>query len=264
MLDCAYGAASAFAPRVFRRLGARVVSLCCGQDGRRINVGCGALHPARLCRAVRESGADAGFCFDGDADRVIAADEKGRVVDGDQILYILARALRAQGKLPGGLAVGTAHTNTGVERALAAEGIRLLRTDVGDKYVAAEMRRRGAAVGGEQSGHIILADFAATGDGILTAVMLAKLLRGETLSALASAPLLPQVNRSVRVRDKVRVLGSERLRAAVARESANVERLIVRASGTEPLVRVFAEAASRRAALRAVERVAAEIAAGEA
>lgn len=264
VLDCAYGAASAFAPRVFRRLGARVVSLCCGQDGRRINVGCGALHPARLCRAVRESGADAGFCFDGDADRVIAADEKGRVVDGDQILYILARALRAQGKLPGGLAVGTAHTNTGVERALAAEGIRLLRTDVGDKYVAAEMRRRGAAVGGEQSGHIILADFAATGDGILTAVMLAKLLRGETLSALASAPLLPQVNRSVRVRDKVRVLGSERLCAAVARESANVERLIVRASGTEPLVRVFAEAASRRAALRAVERVAAEIAAGEA
>lgn len=264
VLDCAYGAASSFAPRVFRRLGARVLPLCCGKDGRRINVRCGALHPARLCRAVRESGADAGFCFDGDADRVIAADEEGKIVDGDKILCILARALRAQGKLPGGLAVGTAHTNTGVERALAREGIRLLRADIGDKYVAAEMRRCGAAVGGEQSGHVILAEYAATGDGILTAVKLAELLCGEKLSALAAVPLLPQVNRSVRVHDKVRVLGSERVHAAVSRESANVERLVVRASGTEPVVRVFAEAASRRAALRAAERVVSEILAGEA
>ena len=126
------------------------------------------------------------------------------------------------------------------------------------------MRRCGAAVGGEQSGHVILAEYAATGDGILTAVKLAELLCGEKLSALAAVPLLPQVNRSVRVHDKVRVLGSERVHAAVSRESANVERLVVRASGTEPVVRVFAEAASRRAALRAAERVVSEILAGEA
>ena len=267
VLDCAYGAASAFAPRAFRKLGARVVALCCGQNGRRINVGCGALHPARLCRAVKEAGADAGFCYDGDADRVIACDERGRIVDGDKIVCILARALQARGRLRGGVVVGTAHTNTGVERALAKSGIRLLRADIGDKYVAAAMRRAGAAVGGEQSGHVILSAYAATGDGILTSVVLAGLLaglpEGAKLSQLAAIPLLPQINRSVRVRDKVRVLGGERVRAAIARESAGVQRLVVRASGTEPVVRIFAEADSRRAAAAAAARIEAEIRAGE-
>lgn len=263
VLDCAYGAASAFAPRAFRKLGARVVALCCGQNGRRINVGCGALHPARLCRAVRAAGADAGFSYDGDADRVIACDERGKIVDGDKIVCILARALQARGRLRGGVVVGTAHTNTGVERALAKSGIRLLRADIGDKYVAAAMRRAGAAVGGEQSGHVILSDHAATGDGILTSIALAGLLAGAKLSQLAAIPLLPQINRSVRVRDKVRVLGGERVRAAIARESAGVQRLVVRASGTEPVVRIFAEADSRRAAAAAAARIEAEIRAGE-
>lgn len=137
----------------------------CGRSGKDVNEKCGALHPESMRRAVREAGADAGFCYDGDADRLIAADENGEPVDGDKILCIFAKELKLRGRLPHNLAVGTAHTNTGAERELAAHGITLHRTDVGDKYVAAHMRRSGAAVGGEQSGHIILADYSTTGDG---------------------------------------------------------------------------------------------------
>ncbi len=255
VLDCSRGAAGAIAPRVFRRLGAQILPLFCGRDGKRINVGCGALHPARMCEAVRAYRADAGFCYDGDADRLIAADERGRTVDGDRILYVLARALQARGRLPGGTVVGTAHTNTGAERALAAEGIRLLRADIGDKYVAELMRRSGAAVGGEQSGHLILAEYATTGDGILTSVKLAELLCEAKLSELAAIPLLPQYNVSVRVQDKVRVLGNEAVRAAIARQSEGVCRLVVRASGTEPVIRIFAEADAPAAAKAAAENV---------
>lgn len=263
VLDCAHGAAGGIAPRVFRRLGARVVPVCCTAEGKKINENCGALHPARLCAAVRESGADAGFCYDGDADRLIACDERGRVVDGDRILYVLACAMQREGRLRGGIAVGTAHTNTGAERALNGRGIRLLRADVGDKYVAALMKKSGAAIGGEQSGHIILEDYAATGDGILASVKLAEAVCAAKLSELAAVPLLPQVNVNVRVQEKARVLGSEGVREAVARECASVARLVVRASGTEPVVRVFAEAEDEGAARAAAGRVAAAIARAE-
>ena len=259
VLDCARGAACSVAPRVFRRLGAEVIALCSRPDGVRINEKCGALYPAAMRAAVIETGADAGFCYDGDADRPIAADERGSLADGDKILYALAADLQARGKLPGSLAVGTAHTNAGVERALAERGIRLLRTDVGDKYVAEAMRRTGAAVGGEQSGHVILADYAVTGDGVLTSLRLAALLQGAPLSALTRVRLFPQYNVSVKVKDKVRVLGSERVQAAIEAEKASVSRIVVRASGTEPVVRIFAEAESLRTARAAAERVRAEI-----
>lgn len=265
VLDCANGAAGAFAPRVFRRLGARVVALNCRADGRHVNENCGALHPNRMRRAVVAAGADAGFCYDGDADRLIAADEEGKLVDGDKLLYIFARERKARGKLPHDLAVGTAHTNTGAERALAACGITLARTDVGDKYVAAYMAKSGAAVGGEQSGHLILADLAATGDGILASVVLAGLTAREKLSDLANVRLLPQYNVSVKVKDKTRVLGNEEVRAEIerAQAAAGVVRLVVRASGTEPVIRVFAEAERMRTARTAAERVRAAIAARE-
>lgn len=255
VVDCANGAAGEFAPRVFGRLGAQVVAVGRSRDGRKINGGCGALHPAALARIVRETGADAGFAYDGDADRLIAADEKGEIVDGDRILCILAADLAESGALPQGIAVGTSHTNTGAERWLAARGIRLLRTDVGDRYVSECMRRTGAAAGGEQSGHVILSAFSTTGDGILTSVRLARLIESAPLSVLADIRLLPQCNVSVRVRDKVRTLGSEGVRAAVARESGKVARLVVRASGTEPVVRIFAEAETARAASAAAEGV---------
>ena len=263
VLDCANGAAGAFAPRVFRRLGAEVIALHCGRSGKDVNEKCGALHPESMRRAVREAGADAGFCYDGDADRLIAADENGEPVDGDKILCIFAKELKSRGRLPHNLAVGTAHTNTGAERELAAHGITLYRTDVGDKYVAAHMRRSGAAVGGEQSGHIILAGYSTTGDGILSSVKLAELVSRKKLSVLARMRLLPQYNVSVKVKDKVRVLGNEGVQAASDEAEKLAERVVVRASGTEPVVRIFAEAENMRAAREAAELVRRAIAKSE-
>ncbi len=265
VLDCANGAAGEIAPRVFARLGAELYVVGRSRSGRKVNVGCGALHPEQMRAAVVEQGADAGFCYDGDADRLIAADERGNLVDGDKILCILAKDLRAKGKLPHDLAVGTAHTNTGAERELRAAGIRLARTDVGDKYVAEYMRKSGAAVGGEQSGHIILAEYSTTGDGILSSLQVAQLLAGGAkFSELADIRLFPQYNVSVRVKDKVRVLGNEEVRAAVECAGRGVFRLVVRASGTEPVVRVFAEAEDMPAARAAAERVCEEIRRSEA
>ena len=175
----------------------------------------------------------------------------------------LCRKLQARGRLWHDLAVGTSHTNTGAERELAAHGIRLLRTDVGDKYVAEAMRRFGAAVGGEQSGHVILSAYSTTGDGILTSLKLAELTAERPLSALAAIPLLPQYNVSVKVKDKVRVLGSERVREATDEAEKLVERVVVRASGTEPVVRIFCEAESLRAAKGAAELVRRAIAKSE-
>lgn len=264
VLDCANGAAGKVAPAVFERLGAKVIAACTGEGGADINEGCGALHPEKLRRLTLAAGADAGFAYDGDADRLIACDEKGNIVDGDRILCIFAAAMEKAGKLSGRTVVGTAHTNTGAELYLKKMGVGLIRTDIGDKYVAEAMQKSGAALGGEQSGHIILAEYAVTGDGILSSVKLAGLIAEKKLSRLAGEiRLLPQVNACVRVKDKVRLLGDEHLRAVIDRAAEGVGRLVVRASGTEPAVRIFAEAKTKRAARAAVERVRAEIAARE-
>ena len=262
-LDCANGAAGGFAAEVFERLGAKVVVCGIGRGGTDINDGCGALHPERVRALVKETGADAGFSYDGDADRLIACDEKGGLVDGDKILCVFAQEMKSRKTLKKDIVVGTTHTNTGAELALTKMGVRLIRTDIGDKYVAEAMEKSGAQIGGEQSGHIILSDYSTTGDGILTSVKLAELISEKRLSKLADIKLFPQCNASIKVKDKVRVLGDEMLREEIDRAREKVARLVVRASGTEPVIRIFAEAESLKTAKNAVEQVKRSIAASE-
>ncbi len=248
VVDCAFGAAYRVAPRLWRALGAEVVALHAEADGGRINVGCGSTHPALLQQAVVAAGAQVGFAHDGDADRVIAVDERGEVVDGDAIMAICARYLAARGALRGGVVVATVMSNLGLERHLAALGIRLERTQVGDRYVLERMRQLGAALGGEQSGHVIFLDRATTGDGLVTALHLAHIMResGQPLSALGAGFVrYPQLLRNVRVADRGAWTEDEEVRAALAAAEGRLGqrgRILVRPSGTEPLVRVMVEA----------------------
>ncbi len=247
VLDCGNGAAFQLAPDLFRRLGAQVQAICCEPNGRNINLDCGALHVEALRAAVLESGADLGVAFDGDADRAIFVARSGRIVDGDAVLLIAARALKAAGKLDGDLVVATVMSNLGLERAFDREGIKLLRTPVGDKYVLEEMVRAGAVLGGEQSGHVIFRQFATTGDGLLTALRIVEISRlaDASLDELtAGLEIYPQRLENVRVRER-RALHEL---AAVAREIAACQdafgplgRVLVRFSGTEPLARVMVE-----------------------
>ncbi len=247
-VDCAYGAAYRVAPRLWQALGAQVVPLHDTPDGGRINVACGSTHPGPLAAAVRAHDAEVGFAHDGDADRVIAVDERGEVRDGDLIMAVLAQDLAAGGRLRNGLVVATVMSNLGLEQALAAEGIRLERARVGDRYVLEMMQALGATLGGEQSGHVIFLDEATTGDGLLTALHLADVMRrsGAALSALAGGfQRLPQVLHNVVVADRNRWESDRDVRAAIAAAEARLAdrgRLLVRASGTEPLVRVMVEA----------------------
>ncbi len=247
VLDCGNGAACQLGPALFRRLGAEVQAICCEPNGRNINLGCGALHVDALRAAVLESEADLGVAFDGDADRAIFVAGSGQIVDGDAVLLIAARALQAAGKLHGGLVVATVMSNLGLERALERDGIRLLRTPVGDKYVLEEMVRAGAVLGGEQSGHVIFRQFATTGDGLLTALRVLQIARqrGAGLEELtAGLEIYPQRLQNVRVRER-RALDEL---AAVVREIEECRqafgpsgRVLVRFSGTEPLARVMVE-----------------------
>lgn len=257
VLDCANGAASGFAPDAFELLGAKVTKIGISDNGIEINKNCGALHPKRVCELVKNLNADAGFCYDGDADRLIAVDENGNVVDGDKIICIFADKLKRQNKLNNDTAVGTTHTNTGAETWLLERGIKLIRTDIGDKFVAECMRSKNLSVGGEQSGHIILSEYSTTGDGILSSLKLAELIKDTPLSILADIPFYPQYNTSVKVKDKTRVLGDENVGKTI-REVANKlgkGRIVVRASGTEPIIRIFVEAESFSLAKRSAERV---------
>ena len=218
-------------------------------DGRNINLHCGALHPENLSRAVVEHGVDFGVAFDGDADRAIFVAKSGRVVNGDGVLLAAARAWKAAGRLMGGTVVSTVMANLGLERALEREGIRMIRTPVGDKYVLEEMVRLDAALGGEQSGHVIFREYATTGDGILTALKVFEIARlaGAGLDELtAGLDVYPQKLVNIRVREKRGLLRHP----AVAREIRRAEealagsgRVLVRFSGTEPLARVMVEAA---------------------
>ena len=247
VVDCAFGASYRIAPRLWEALGAKVIALHDEPDGARINVACGSTHPEVLQRAVREYGADLGFSHDGDADRVIAVDERGEIVDGDAILGICALHFHAAGRLPGRRVVATVMSNLGLERALARAGIILERTRVGDRYVLEKMLELNVPLGGEQSGHIIFLEHATTGDGLLTAIQLVNVMleTGKRLSELAS-PIerFPQVLRSVRVVSRSEVAGDGEIQEAVrsfASALAGQGRILVRPSGTEPVVRVMVE-----------------------
>ncbi len=246
VLDCANGAAAAYAPRIFADMGAEVVALNTSSDGNLINDGCGALHPEVVAAEVVRQGADMGFSFDGDADRVIAADEKGNIVDGDKIIYILARMLKARGELPFSTVVGTLHTNMGAEAALAEEGISLVRTDIGDHNVVARMCADGYTLGGEQSGHIIIGKYLDTGDGVLAGAVLARtaLDAGKPLSQLADFAIYPQVNVNIRTARKDEIARSPLLAdyaEAVRGMLADSGRIMLRGSGTENKLRIMAE-----------------------
>ena len=246
-VDCGNGASYRLAPELFHRLGADVQALCAEPDGRNINLSCGALHIEPLRHAVVESRADLGVAFDGDADRAIFVSSRGKEIDGDGVLLASARALKAAGRLAGDTVVSTVMANLGLERALQREGIRMVRTPVGDKYVLEEMVRLGAVLGGEQSGHVIFRDYATTGDGMLTAIRILEIARraGTGLDELMDGlEIYPQRLVNVRVREKKELHSLP----SVAHEIRRVEeafggagRVLVRFSGTEPLARVMVE-----------------------
>ena len=246
-VDMANGATTATAPRVFERLGLEVVALGAEPDGRNINLACGSTHPASLAAAVREKHCRLGVAFDGDGDRAIFIDEAGRVIDGDAVLLMLALDYRARGALPGDTVVATVMSNVGLEIALARHGIRLIRTAVGDKYVMEEMLRGGFVLGGEQSGHVIMTEHLPTGDGLATALAVLRLMArtGHALSDLARELVTyPQTLVNVRVREKAPVDSVPEIRAAVDRVEAALAgrgRVLVRYSGTEPLLRIMIE-----------------------
>ena len=244
LLDCANGAAYRLAPEVFRKLGASVTCVGVNPDGG-INAGCGSTCADTLKDRCAGTEWDAAFTFDGDSDRLIAMDERGGIIDGDRIMYYIACRWAAKGMLTPKIAVGTVLSNTGTEMAFAQQGIRFMRSDVGDKYVMDKMSESGAPIGGEQSGHIILAPYSTTGDGILSAVIFASLLKehGIKASEAGAYPLYPQVSESVIAEDKDAVISSEELSALKDRWTAALGggRVLVRASGTEPKIRVMAE-----------------------
>jgi phosphoglucosamine mutase len=253
LVDCANGAATAEAPELFRRLGIQATFMCTAPNGKNINDHCGALHPETLGRTMAESGGqfDLGVTFDGDADRALFCDAGGRVVNGDGVLLGAARDLRAQGKLNHDTVVSTTMSNMGLEIALKKSGIRMLRANVGDKYVLEEMLKTGATLGGEQSGHIIFRDGdSTTGDGLLTALRLMDILvrAGKPLAELiGDLKVFPQKIQNVRVREKVPFAQVPAVQAAISSAEKELDgkgRVVVRYSGTEALARVMVEAES--------------------
>jgi phosphoglucosamine mutase len=262
VVDCANGSASEPAPEALRRLGADVRAIHDRPDGRNINVGCGAMHPEVVAEAVTSAGSDAGVAHDGDADRALFADASGNVVDGDQVLAACAIAMRDAGRLPDNTVVTTVMANLGFHRCMRSEGIEVLTTKVGDRYVLETMLRSGAALGGEQSGHVIFREHATTGDGLLTAVRFLSLAasRGSSVAELVS-PMrrFPQVLENVEVADQGGLPEAEGVWYAVERAEGKLGdrgRVLVRPSGTEPVVRVMVEAETEEEARAHAEAVA--------
>ncbi|MFZ5649909.1 MAG: phosphoglucosamine mutase [Bacillota bacterium] len=261
VVDCANGAAFRVAPRVLEELGAHVIPIFNHPDGLNINKGCGSTHLGALQERVAKAGADLGLACDGDADRVLAVDSKGRMVDGDQIMVICARHLKSCGALAKNTVVATVMSNMGLHLALRESGINVLETRVGDRYVLEECLRTGATFGGEQSGHILFLEHNTTGDGLLTALNLLTVIKaqGKPLDELAAQmEKLPQILENVRVGNKNAVMSSPILYDAIrtAEESLNGQgRVLVRPSGTEPLVRVMAEGRDMRELRGLVDRL---------
>ncbi|HWU01031.1 MAG TPA: phosphoglucosamine mutase [Terriglobales bacterium] len=247
VIDCANGAAYKVAPTVFWELGAEVISIACEPNGTNINANCGAVHTKAMQEAVVAHGADIGIALDGDADRVMVADEKGTLLDGDQLMGMIAASWHRSGRLTGGGISATVMSNLGLERFLGGLGLALARAQVGDRYVLEEMRRRGHNVGGEQSGHIILSDHATTGDGLLAALqVLSVLVAAEKPASEAGRVFtpLPQLLKNVRYGAGQTPLEVASVRQAIAEGEARLSgtgRVLIRKSGTEPLIRVMAE-----------------------
>lgn len=261
VVDCANGAAYHVAPDALWELGAEVIAVGVAPDGLNINDKCGSTHPELMQETVVASGADIGLALDGDADRLIVSDEKGQLVDGDQLMALIALGLHRRGELKGDGVVATVMSNLGLERKLGEAGLKLLRTKVGDRYVLEEMRARGCNVGGEQSGHIILADHATTGDGlvaglqVLAALVEAKVPASELLRQFEP---LPQLLKNVRFNRRAEPLETDSVRkriAAAEAELAGRGRLVIRKSGTEPLIRVMAEGDDPALVERVVEGI---------
>ena len=262
VLDCANGATYRAAPEIFRRLGAEVEVLADQPDGRNINDGCGSTHLGGIQAAIRAGGHDAGFAFDGDGDRMLAVDRTGAGVDGDELVALAALHLRGNDRLPGNGVAVTVMTNYGFHRAMAAAGIEVATTAVGDRYVLDELRRRGWTLGGEQSGHIIDLGFAPSGDGIASALLTLEALGGGDLVERHAMEKLPQRLVNIRAADRGALnaaMGDAAVTEAIEREHgalADRGRVLVRASGTEPLVRVMVEAPSAAETDAVCERLA--------
>jgi len=266
VVDCAHGAAYRVAPTVLWELGAELVPIGVTPDGFNINRGCGSTVPGLMCDEVRRQSAHLGLALDGDADRLIMSDEQGRIIDGDQILALIARSWSQAGRLAGGAIAATVMSNLGLERYLSGQGIVLHRTQVGDRYVMERMRELGLNVGGEQSGHMILSDYATTGDGLLAALQLLAVLVEEGRPASEVVRLfepLPQVLKNVRYAGRS-PLNAPRVQQAIEAAEAALTatgRLLIRRSGTEPVVRVMAEGEDEALVTQVVDAVCAEIAA---
>ncbi len=265
VVDCAHGAAYKVAPAVFEELGARVVCLNARPDGKNINDGCGAVHPEAMARAIEKNGAQLGIALDGDADRVIVADEEGCIVDGDAIMAIVGRDLIRQGTLAKKTVVATVMSNIGLERALRDVGGRVVRTQVGDRYVVEEMRRSGYNFGGEQSGHLIFLDHVTTGDGVCAALnLLAVMLHdGKPLSELARCfQPVPQVQLNIAVKEKRPLEGLADVQKAIAAVEKALDgdgRVLVRYSGTENKARVLVEGPEAKRIAAHADRIAEEL-----
>jgi phosphoglucosamine mutase len=268
VVDCAHGAASDVAPELYRRLGARVTALACAPDGVNINLGVGSTHMALLANAVSAEGADLGIAHDGDADRCLAVDATGELVDGDQILGLCALALHEAGALREDTVVATVMSNLGFHHAMRAAGIEVVTTAVGDRYVLEALRKDNLSLGGEQSGHVVFTDAATTGDGLLTAVhVMARMVATDrSLADLAAAvQRLPQVLVNVQVADRTAIASSTAVKAAVTEaetELGDEGRILLRPSGTEQLVRVMVEALTQHQADEIASRLATVVAAG--
>jgi phosphoglucosamine mutase len=257
VLDCANGATHRVAPAAFERLGADLITIGNEPDGRNINEGCGSTHLGNIAAAVAESGAEVGFAFDGDGDRMLAVDGNGREFDGDEIVALAAMHLREVGELPGGVAV-TVMSNYGFHQAMEGAGIEVSTTKVGDRFVIEELVERGWTIGGEQSGHIIWTDFAATGDGLAAALLVMRAIGDRPLAESRPIEKLPQRLENVPVRSREALSAATGMWEAVGREGAQLEgrgRVLVRPSGTEPLVRVMVEAPDEEECERVLARL---------